>query len=111
MRENFRHQRFARPAAFAHKFRSRLRAAIYLGISAGILMMFFGSLALLAQTIPHYQLELDKLVQQKRYIELERDLQTMQDLSASDRAFYGAIRPIAKTKPTRFVFLSLSHVR
>jgi hypothetical protein len=34
--------------------------------------MFFGSLALLAQKSPHYQLDLELLVHQKRYIELER---------------------------------------
>jgi len=78
----------APPASFAHKSGPRLWAAIYLGISAEILTMVFGSLALLAQTIPHYQWDLDMLVQQNRYIELERDLQTMQNLSGSDRAFY-----------------------
>ena len=53
--------------------------------------MFLGSLALLAQKSPHYQLDLDLLVHQKRYIELERDLKAAQDLPASDRAFYDGI--------------------
>jgi hypothetical protein len=63
MREYFRHRRLALPAAFAHKFRSRLQTSIYLVTSAGVLIMFFGSLALLAQKSPHYQLDLDLLVQ------------------------------------------------
>jgi hypothetical protein len=91
MREFFRHRRLARPAAFAHKFKSRLQTSIYLVTSAGALIIFFGSLALHAQKSPHYQLDLDLLVHQKRYIELERDLKAAQYLPASDRAFYDGI--------------------
>jgi hypothetical protein len=89
MKEYFGHQRFARPAAFAH--RSHLRASIYMGISVGTLMILSGSLALFAQRAPHYQFDLDLLVRQKRYIELERDLKSTQELSTSDRAFYSGI--------------------
>jgi hypothetical protein len=53
--------------------------------------MFFGSLALFAQRIPHYQLALDLLLHHRQYIELEHDLKAAQDLSASDRAFYNGI--------------------
>jgi hypothetical protein len=43
--------------------------------------MFFGSLALFAQRIPHYQLALDLLLHHRQYIELEHDLKAAQDLS------------------------------
>jgi hypothetical protein len=91
VREYFRHRCFVRHPAFARKFRAHLRASIYLGISAGILVILSGSLALFAQRILHYQFDLDLLVRQKRYIELERDLKATQELSASDRAFYSGI--------------------
>jgi hypothetical protein len=91
MREYFRHWCFVRPPAFAHKFRSLLRTSVYLGISAGALLILSGSFALFAQRVPHYQFDLDLLVRQKRYIELQLELKATQDLSASDRAFYSGM--------------------
>ena len=90
MRKYLRHRLFARPPAFVHKLRSRPRTSIYLGISAGALLILSGSLALFAQSVPHYQFDLDLLVQKKRYVELERNLKAAQ-LSASDRALYSGI--------------------
>src|SRR3984893_5089388 len=91
MREHLRHLLFTRTPAFTHEFRSHPRTSIYLAISAGAVLILSGSLALFAQSIPHYQFDLDLLVQKKRYIELERNLKATQELSASDRALYSGI--------------------